>query len=79
VVDGETGLVVPVDDADALAQALVCLIDDPTQRRRLGERARQRAERDFEPARIWAGLLNVYIGHPRVEAGPDRGRRPTSS
>ncbi len=40
VTDGSTGLLVPPDDASALAQALATLIADPGRRRRLGLAAR---------------------------------------
>ena len=40
VVDGETGLLVPVGDADGLAAALERLIGDPDLRERLGRQAR---------------------------------------
>lgn len=42
VEDGETGLVVPVNDAAALAKALRRLANDETLRRRLGAAARKR-------------------------------------
>jgi glycosyltransferase involved in cell wall biosynthesis len=38
--DGETGLLVPPGDADALAAALRTLLLDPPRRRRMGEAAR---------------------------------------
>jgi len=44
---GETGLVVPPRDSAALAQAINQLLTDPDLRRRLGERGRQRAEREL--------------------------------
>ena len=45
VVEGETGLLVPRDDADALAAALLRLLEDPAYRDRLGEGGRRRVER----------------------------------
>jgi glycosyltransferase involved in cell wall biosynthesis len=45
VIDGETGAVVPPDDAGALAGALNRLLDDPTYARRLGTNGRGRVER----------------------------------
>ena len=58
--DGETGLLVPVDDAGALAAALHRLADDPDVRRRMGEAARQLVREQFDAganARTLVALL----------------------
>lgn len=47
VVDGETGLLVPSEDIEALAVALGRVIVDPVLRRRLGNAGAQRVRRDF--------------------------------
>jgi glycosyltransferase involved in cell wall biosynthesis len=47
VVDGQTGLVVPVRDPGALAAALRRLHDDPALRRRFGAAARERIRVHF--------------------------------
>jgi glycosyltransferase involved in cell wall biosynthesis len=47
VVDGETGLLVPAGDPQALADALAVLADQPTLARRLGEAGRERLRRQF--------------------------------
>jgi colanic acid/amylovoran biosynthesis glycosyltransferase len=57
--DGETGLVVPAEDAGALADALVRLAADPGLARRLGERARAKAETTFDLERNVAALLSL--------------------
>ena len=48
VVDGVTGLLVPPDDAAALAGAIIRLLDDPDEARRLAESARARVGRYAE-------------------------------
>lgn len=47
IADGKTGLLVPVKDPAALAEAIVRLRDDPALRQRLGEAARERAQTEF--------------------------------
>ena len=41
VADGETGILVPPKDPEALADALQALLEDPTKRERLGRRGRE--------------------------------------
>jgi glycosyltransferase involved in cell wall biosynthesis len=52
VTDGVDGLVVPVDDVDAVAAALQRLTDDAELRERLGREARRSAERRMTGDRI---------------------------
>jgi phosphatidylinositol alpha-1,6-mannosyltransferase len=56
VVDGETGLVVPQDDAVATADALRTLLDDPARRREQGGQARSRALGEL----TWRALAGRY-------------------
>jgi glycosyltransferase involved in cell wall biosynthesis len=60
VIDGETGLLVPVDDADALAGALLVLLGDEDRRRAMGVRARRYAEERFDVHRWAERLGDVY-------------------
>ncbi|MDN4616152.1 glycosyltransferase family 4 protein [Leifsonia sp. F6_8S_P_1B] len=60
VVDGETGLIVPVRDAPALADALVALIADPERRRRYGAAAHERARSTFDRPVVWAAQEEFY-------------------
>jgi glycosyltransferase involved in cell wall biosynthesis len=52
--DEETGLLVPIDDAEALAAALRRLTQDAAQRRRLGEAGYAAYEAEFTEARVVA-------------------------
>jgi glycosyltransferase involved in cell wall biosynthesis len=47
VVDGETGLLVPPDDTDRLADCLIRLAGDAVLRQRLGAAATERARTAF--------------------------------
>lgn len=57
VQDGETGLLIPVEDVDALSQALSRLIADPALRRRMGAAGRARVERDYS----WRHVAKSYL------------------
>jgi D-inositol-3-phosphate glycosyltransferase len=60
VVDGETGLVVPPRDVDALRLALERLLGDRELRRRLGAAGRRRAEERFSWASATDATLAAY-------------------
>ncbi len=60
VIDGETGLLVPVDDRDALAAALERLGGDPDLRARLGAAARERADTVFGMDRFVREFSDLY-------------------
>ena len=60
VVDGETGLLVPVRDPAALASAVVRLLRDANLRRALGEAGRTRARARFSAARMVAETIAAY-------------------
>ncbi len=59
VVDGETGLLVPPEDPEALAQAVGELLKNPERRARMGEAGRRRAEQFSLPV-MEARLLHLY-------------------
>jgi glycosyltransferase involved in cell wall biosynthesis len=52
VLDGVTGLLVPVGDLAALGSALAQLLDDPQRRKAMGEAGRDRARRCFTAERM---------------------------
>jgi glycosyltransferase involved in cell wall biosynthesis len=60
VTDGETGVLVPVDDPAALAAAAAALLADPARARALGAAGRARARRDFSVDRMAAEVAEVY-------------------
>lgn len=60
VEDGIQGLLVPVRDADALADALARLVSDPALRARMGASARARAEAEFGKDAIIDQTLKLY-------------------
>jgi len=60
VVDGQTGLLVPPQDVEALAQALLELVEDEGLRRRLGEAGRRRAKEMFSLEQHAACIQNLY-------------------
>jgi glycosyltransferase involved in cell wall biosynthesis len=57
---GETGLLVPSEDAGALAQALQALVDDPAQRQAMGAAARQYAVAHFDIRHTVRGYEQLY-------------------
>ncbi len=68
VIDGETGLLVPVGDDAALADALVRLIDDGDARARMGAAGRDLARRVFDQtaeARAFAALYDALVAERR--------------
>jgi glycosyltransferase involved in cell wall biosynthesis len=60
VEDGATGRVVPPQHADALAAALVDVLEDAKRRRTLGEAGRRRYEERFTAERMVDATLDVY-------------------
>ena len=58
--DGRTGLLVPAEDVEALAEAIRKLLGSSTLRERLGISARALIEAEFSAARMTADYLDVY-------------------
>ena len=60
VLDGETGVLVPPQAPEALADALESLATDPAKRARMGQAGRARVEGHFSMARLARQLGAVY-------------------
>jgi histidinol-phosphate phosphatase family protein len=60
VADGETGILVPPDDAAALAAALEKLLKDREMRQRMGIAARRMAETRFSAEAIGRATVDLY-------------------
>ena len=57
---GDTGVLVPPGDADALERAVADLLDDPVRRQSLGGRGAARARVLFTPEAMVEGVLRTY-------------------
>jgi len=57
---GENGLLVPVGDAEALAEALAKLLTAAPLRRQMGERGRRLMEEQFSRARVEGETVELY-------------------
>ena len=64
VVHGETGLLVPSEDPNALASALDLLADAPGRTAEMGRAAHTRVAAEFSLERMVSDTLTVYRGEP---------------
>jgi glycosyltransferase involved in cell wall biosynthesis len=68
VADGETGRIVPLGDARALADALAEVLADPELARRFGEAGRRRVTSEFGWERV-AELVEDALSAGRSSSG----------
>jgi glycosyltransferase involved in cell wall biosynthesis len=66
--DGETGLLFPSGDVDALTRALERLLEDADSRTAMGSAARERVEREFSQAAMVEKLRKLYTEATSKEA-----------
>jgi glycosyltransferase involved in cell wall biosynthesis len=67
VIDGVTGILVPVGDVTALAGALELVLNDPSLAVALGAAGRERVLRDFRQERVWNAIVREYLQHLQVK------------
>ena len=60
VIDGQNGFMVPLRNPQALAEALIKLIEDPGLRRRMGECGRKMVVESFTERRVFSQVLGLY-------------------
>jgi glycosyltransferase involved in cell wall biosynthesis len=61
VIDGVTGILVPVGDAGVLTDALELLLQDTNLAATLGSAGRERMWREFKQERMWEALVQEYL------------------
>ena len=66
VIDGETGLLVPLRNPPALAQAIRTVLQDPGLARKLGDAGRARVESEFRADTMVARFAELYEGLARA-------------
>jgi glycosyltransferase involved in cell wall biosynthesis len=60
VLDGKSGILVPVGDPRALAAAIANLLANPDLSRRMGQAGRERVEHDFRQEIVWSEMVDLY-------------------
>lgn len=71
IINGETGILVPSKDIDAMSNALITLVDDPGLQARLGAAGRQRAVQNYSVENYVSRLDNLYRQLLGIERSPD--------
>jgi lipopolysaccharide/colanic/teichoic acid biosynthesis glycosyltransferase len=72
IIDGVTGLLVPVGDANALAESVGKLLADQDLRARMGRAGREHTERHFQPEVIWDAWIHLYRELIEEKLGPQQ-------
>jgi N-acetyl-alpha-D-glucosaminyl L-malate synthase BshA len=60
IADGQNGYLCPVGDVDSMSARAIEILSNPELQRRLGQNARQTAEREFNESRIVPVYRNFY-------------------
>jgi glycosyltransferase involved in cell wall biosynthesis len=70
IVPGQTGLVVPPGDSQALAESISHLLHEPDQAQAMGQAARQHVEGSFGAEKNAAEHVGLYRRLLKLESGP---------
>lgn len=62
IIEGENGLVIPPKDEDALKNAMLFLLENPNEVKRLASNARDLVEKRFDQKIVWEAQLEEYVG-----------------
>ena len=65
---GDAGIIVPIGDAEAMVRAIVGLLNDPEERKRLSKKARERAEKELSWKSVGQRIQKVYEQHLTARA-----------
>lgn len=68
IIEGQTGLLVPPNDSDALAAAITYAESHPEAMHRMGQTARRKYLEDYTPERNYETLIRIY--HEAVSSEP---------
>lgn len=75
--DGKTGLLIPIGDANQLADAISSLLSDPARMQLMGQLGRERVLRKFRNESAWEALATLYRtmlherGYPLPDSCPE--------
>lgn len=61
IITPNTGILIPVNDPSALAEAIIFLINNPDKRKRYGIEGRKRVENFFSVKNTLKGIYDVYL------------------